>query len=47
MLRLVDLLFDPEKTARAGAVRAIALADRSESELLLRMKAAAALALAR
>ncbi len=39
MLRLVDLLFDPEKTARAGAVRAIALADRSESELLLRMKA--------
>lgn len=35
---LVDLLADPEKTARAGAARAIAHAGGETAELLLRMK---------
>ncbi|NOZ39510.1 MAG: HEAT repeat domain-containing protein [Planctomycetes bacterium] len=38
MSELVDLLGDPEKTARAGAARAIAHARGQASELLLRLK---------
>ncbi len=38
MSLLVDLLADPEKTARAGAARAIAHGGGPESELLLRLK---------
>jgi len=38
MSELVDLLGDPEKTARAGAARAIAHARGQTSELLLRLK---------
>lgn len=38
MSELVDLLTDHEKTARAGAARAIAHGGGSESELLLRLK---------
>ncbi len=38
MSELVDLLADPEKTARAGAARAIAHGGGQESELLLRLK---------
>lgn len=38
MSELVDLLGDPEKTARAGAARAIAHARSQASELLLRLK---------
>lgn len=38
MSELVDLLADPEKTARAGAARAIAHGGSSESEHLLRLK---------
>ena len=38
MSDLVDLLVDPEKTARAGAARAIAHGGGQESELLLRLK---------
>jgi HEAT repeat protein len=38
MSELVDLLADPEKTARAGAARAIAHGGGRESELLLRLK---------
>jgi hypothetical protein len=38
MSELVDLLADPEKTARSGAARAIAHGGSGESELLLRLK---------
>ena len=38
MSELVDLLGDPEKTARAGAARAIAHGRSQASELLLRLK---------
>jgi HEAT repeat protein len=38
MSELVDLLADPEKTARAGAARAIAHGGGRESEWLLRLK---------
>lgn len=38
MSELVDLLGDPEKTARAGAARAIAHGGGQASELLLRLK---------
>jgi len=38
MSELVDLLGDPEKTARAGAARALAHAGGQTSELLLRVK---------
>lgn len=38
IVELVDLLADPEKTARAGAARAIAWTNRPESESLLRLK---------
>lgn len=38
MSELVDLLGDPEKTARAGAARAIAHGGGQTSELLLRLK---------
>ena len=38
MRELVDLLADPEKAARAGAIRAMAGAGRPESAWLLRMK---------
>lgn len=38
MSELVDLLADPEKTARAGAARAIAHGGGPESEWLLRLK---------
>jgi HEAT repeat protein len=38
MSELVDLLADPEKTARAGAARAVAHGGSTESEHLLRLK---------
>jgi hypothetical protein len=38
MSELVDLLADPEKTARAGAARGIAHGGSAESEHLLRLK---------